>query len=205
MTRRRVVELAVALAVVLLLLAVFLVRPTAWWTSPPEPPAEPAMALFRPVPGAPPDFAAGGFQVLSAVEPGGARTAVLYPVEFEIPADLYVMTGPGQGTRLELADSLRATLTPKNVGWLDDHTLWLTLGYVYGTVSPGGDLFAVDPVEGTARLLWASPDSGRTQAVAAEGGGPGGAITVRLKAFDANMLTARDSTATVTPPAGFAR
>jgi hypothetical protein len=200
MTRRRVVEIAVALAVVLLLIAILLVRPTSRQTGlPPGPPETARVALFRPVEGALPDFSAGGFQAIRAPAPDQVRAAVLYPVEFELPADLYVVTGPGAGTRLELADSLKATQTPKNVGWLDDRRLWLTLGYLYGTVSPGGDLYEVDPATGMARRLWASPDSGRTQAVAAEAGGPGGAIRVRLKAFDANLITARDTTVEVDP------
>jgi uncharacterized protein DUF4652 len=200
MTRRRLLEWLVAAAILLLLLAVLLVRPTARSTAPPlGPPGAARIALFRPVAGAPPDFTAGGFQVLSAPSPDGIRAAVLYPVEFEMPADLYLVSGPGRGTRLELTDSVRATLTPKNVGWLDERTLWVVLGYLYGTVSPGGDLFAVDATDGTGRLLWASPDSGRTQAVAADPGGAGGAIAVRLKVFDANLVTARDSTARVSP------
>ena len=194
MSRRRLIELLVALAVVALLVAVFLVRPAG--RGPARGPGDGARALFRPVPGAPPDFVAGGFQVVSAPSPDHVRTAVLYPVEFEMPADLYLVTGPGEGTRLELADSIRATLTPKNVGWLDEKRLWVTLGYLYGTVSPGGDLWAVDPEDGSARALWTSPDSGRTQAVAAEAAG-GGRVVVRLKAFDENLLSARDSTVTV--------
>jgi hypothetical protein len=195
MTRRRLLEVLVALAVAALLLTVLFVRPVG------RGPGRDVTtrALFRPVPGAPPDFAAGGFQVISAPSPDGVRTAVLYPVEFEMPADLYLVSEPGAGTRLELADSLRATLTPKNVGWLDERTLWVTLGYLYGTVSPGGDLFAVDAADGSARRLWASPDSGRTQAVGAGPGGARGAIAVRLKVFDANLVTARDSTALVPP------
>ena len=193
MTRRRLLEILVALAVAAIVLAILFVRPAG---RSPGPGGDRARALFRPVPGAPPDFAAGGFQVLSAPSPDQARTAVLYPVEFEMPADLYLVTGPGEGTRLELADSIRATLTPKNVGWLDAKRLWVTLGYLYGTVSPGGDLWAVDPETGSARALWTSPDSGRTQAVAAEAAA-GGGVVVRLKAFDENLLSARDSTVTV--------
>ena len=188
MTRRRILEIVVALAVLGLLLAVFLVRTTARHTAPP------AAVLFRAVPGAPPDFAATGEAFLAAESPDRARTAVLHPTEFEERADLYVLTGPGEGVHYQLVDSLAGTWTPKAVGWLDASRLWVTLGWLYGTVSPGGDLYAVDPSDGSARLLWATPDSGRTQAVGAAPARPGRGIVVRLKAFDANLLAARDST-----------
>ena len=193
MTRRRLLEILVAGAVLLLLLTIFLVRPTARRTAPPP------AALFHPAPGVPPDFTTEGRSFLSAGSPDRTRTAVLYPVEFEEPADLFVVTGPGEGTRYQLADSLRETWTPRAVGWLDDRTLWVTVGWRYGTVSPGGDLYAVEPGDGTARLLWASPDSGRTQAVAAEPAAPGRGIVVRLKAFDENLLAARDSSLELPP------
>jgi hypothetical protein len=76
----------------------------------------------------------------------------------------------------------------------------VTIGYLYGTVSPGGDLWAVDPADGSGRLLRAAADSVPVQAVGAEPGGPGRGITVRLKAFDENYLAARDSTLVL--PAG---
>jgi hypothetical protein len=201
MSRRRLLEILFALAVVAVLVAIFLVRPAGRGPGPGTG-RDGERALFRPVPGAPPDFVAGGFQVISAPAPDNARTAVLYPVEFEMPADLYLVTGPGDGTRLELADSIRATLTPKNVGWLDAKRLWVTIGYLYGTVSPGGDLWVVDPATGSARALWTSPDSGRTQAVGAQpaggsAGGSGHQVVVQLKAFDENLLQARDSMVTV--------
>lgn len=193
MTRRRLLEILVAAALLIALLAIFLVRPTAHRTAPPP------AALFHAVPGVPPDFTGAGEAFLAAGSPDGSRTAVLFPTEFEVPADLYVVRGPGDGTRFQLADSLRETWTPRAVGWLDDHTLWVTIGWLYGTVSPGGDLYAVDPTEGSARLLWASPDSGRTQAVAARAGGSERGIVVRLKAFDENLLAARDSTLELPP------
>lgn len=193
MTRRRLLEWTIAGALLLALLTIILVRPTAHRTAPPP------AALFHAVPGAPPDFAADGYAMLAAASPDRSRTAVLYPVEFEMPADLYVVTGPGEGTHYQLADSLRDSWTPRAVGWLDDRTLWVTVGWLYGTVSPGGDLYAVDPAEGAARLLWASPDSGRTQAVAAEPAVPGRGIVVRLKAFDETLATARDSSLVLPP------
>jgi hypothetical protein len=88
-----------------------------------------------------------------------------------------------------LDDSLHGRETPKAAGWIDRAQAWVVIGHTMGTVSPGGDLFAVDPSLGTARLLWATPDSGRTQAVAFAP-----PSTVALKVFDANMDHPRDST-----------
>jgi len=191
MTRRRLLEILVAGAVLLLLLTVFLVRPTAHRTEPPP------VLLFRPVAGALPDFTAEGLGRVVAASPDRDRTALLYPVEFEESADLYVLTGPVEGVQFALADSLAEIMTAKNVGWLDARTLWVTLGWRHGTVSPGGDLYAVDPETGRGRILWVSPDSGRTQAVAAAPNPDGRGITVRLKAFDEAMMTARDSVLTL--------
>ena len=198
MTRRRLLEILVAAAILVLLVAVLLVRPTARRTEPPPAP------LFHPVTGALPDFTTEGMGRVTAASPDRSRTALLYPAEFEEAADLYVLTGPGEGVRFALADSLRESLSAKNVGWLDAQTLWVTLGYRYGTVSPGGDLHAVNPATGEGWLVWASPDSGRTQAVGAEMATDGGPIMVRLKAFDANMMVARDSFVTI-PATGRAR
>ena len=187
MTRRRLLEILVAAAVLVLLVTIVLVRPTARRTEPPPTP------LFHPAAGALPDFAAEGLGLITAASPDRSRTALLYPAEFEEPADLYVLTGPGEGVRFALADSLAQTMTAKNVGWLDARTLWVTLGWRYGTVSPGGDLYAVDPGTGEAWLLWACPDSVRAQAVAAEPATDGRSIVVQLKAFDEQYLLARDS------------
>ena len=161
--------------------------------------------LFHPVAGGIPDLAARGEGKLSARSPDGTRTAVLYPVEFEEPADLYVLTAPGEGVHFALTESVATELTPKNVGWIDPHTLWVTLGYRYGTVSPGGDLHIVDATTGRGRILWVSPDAGQTQAVAAIPEPDGRWISMRLKAFDENMQVARDSTIRLpasTPPGG---
>jgi hypothetical protein len=187
MSRRRLIELLVALGVLLLLLAVFLVRPTARKTG------VPPIPLFQRASGTPPDFGSGSYAALTATSPDSQRVLVLYPVEFEERADLYVVPREGDGYRLVLADSTRAQDTPKAVGWLDRSHAWVTVGPTYGTVSPGGDLFSVDLITGQAASLWASPDSGRTQAV-----GFTPPNVVRLKAFDDNMDHPRDSTVTLT-------
>ncbi len=187
MTRRRMLEIAVAAGVLLLLLAVFLVRPTARHTS------APATVLFERVPGSPPDFGSGAYQSLIALSPDSARALVLYPVEFEERADLYVTDrARGDGYRMVLVDSLHREDSPKAVGWLDASKAWVIVGHQFGTVSPGGDLYALDPGTGTADCLWASPDSDRTQAV-----GFTPPHQVRLVVFDANLMNPRDSVATL--------
>ncbi len=198
MTRRRLLEILVALAVLVLLVAVFLVRPTARRTEPPPVP------LFHLVSGALPVFTDDGPERLAAASPDRSRTAVLHPVEFEEAADLYVLAGSGEGVHFTLTDSMAKTLTAKAVGWLDDRTIWIILGYRWGTVSPGGDLHSVDPATGHGRLLWANPESGRIQAVDAAPTADGRGIVVRLKAFDEQYMAARDSTVTL-PWAGWDR
>jgi hypothetical protein len=185
MTRRRWTELIVAAGVFLLLLAVFLVRPTARKTGAPA-----SIVLFERATGAPPDFGNDSYASISAASPDSSRVLVVYPAEFEQRADVYVMDAARrEGYRLVLDDSLHAQDSPKAVGWLDASRAWVVIGFTQGTVSPGGDLFEFDPSTGRARVLWASPDSGRTQAVAFVPPG-----TVRLRAFDANQDNPRDST-----------
>ena len=184
MTKRRTMEVLVALAVFVLLLAVILVKPTSKRTAPP-----PALVLFHRASGAPPDFGNGSYAAIVAPSPDSARALVLYPAEFEERADVYVMDrARGDGYKLVLEDSLHAQDTPKAVGWLDARRAWVIVGHTMGTVSPGGDLFEFDPGTGEARVLWAS-DSGRLQAV---GFTPPG--TIRLKVFGENMDHGRDST-----------
>ncbi len=201
MTRRRLLEILVAASVLVLLVAVFLVRPTARRTEPPPVP------LFHRVSGALPDLGDSddGQGRITARSPDGVRTAMLFPVEFEEAADLYVLTGPVQGVRFTLADSVARTQTPKNVGWIDPQTLWVVVGHRWGTVSPGGDVHAVDPVTGEGRLLWACPDSVRAQAIRAEPASDGMGILLRLNVFDEQYLVAHDSTVRLTvgaPPGG---
>jgi len=191
MSRRRLIEILVAVAIVVALVAIFLVRPTAKYTGAPPAP------LFEVAPGAIPDFTGELEYRVGATATSATKTALLYPAEFEEVSDLFVLESAARGTRFVLLPELRERLTPKNLGWIDLHTLWVTIGHRYGTVAPGGDLHAVDAATGMARLLWASPDSGRTQAVAAEVAPGQGGIVVRLKVFDANMNLARDSSATL--------
>jgi hypothetical protein len=187
MTRRRVLEIAVAAGVLLLLLAVFLVRPTAHRTG------APAAVLFERASGAPPDFGGDAWQARIAVAPDSAHALVLYPVEFEERADVYVMDrARHDGYRLVLADSSHAEDSPKLAGWLGPQLAWVIVGYQFGTVSPGGDLFAFDPATGRAALLWAAADSGRIQAV-----GFDPPDRVRLQVFDERMMNPRDSSATL--------
>jgi hypothetical protein len=185
MSRRRWFELLVAAGVFLLLLAIVFVRPTARRTGAPA-----SIALFRRAPGAPPDFSNDAYASGLAYSPDSSRVLVLYPLEFEERADVYVMDkARAEGFRLVLDDSLHADESPKAAGWIDRTHAWIVVGFTLGTVSPGGDLYEFDPDTGNARMLWASADSGRTQAVAFAP-----PSTVRLRTFDARMTPRGDST-----------
>jgi len=188
MSRRRVLELLVAAAVFLLLLAIVFVRPTARRTEAPA-----VRALFTRAPGAAPDFSSGSYASAVAYAPDSSRALVLYPVGFEERADLYVMSrGLADGYRLVLDDSLHSDESPKACGWIDRARAWVVVGHTMGTVSPGGSLYEVNPDDGSGKLLWASP--GRTQALSFT---PPSELRVRV--FDAQMNLYRDSTIAVVP------
>ena len=194
MSRRRWLELLVAAGVFLLLLAIVFVRPTSKRTGAPA-----SIPLFVRAPGAPPDFGNHAYSASVAFSADSSRALVLYPVEFEQRADVYVMNKSlADGYRLVLDDSLHADETPRAAGWIDPARAWVVIAHTMGTVSPGGDLYEFVPETGGSRLLWASPDSGRTQALAFKP-----PSTVELRAFDDNMNTFRDSTV-VLPAAALA-
>jgi hypothetical protein len=185
MSRRRLTELLVAAAVFLLLLAIVFVRPTSRRTGAPA-----SMPLFSRAPGAPPDFGNHAYSLAVAFASDSSRALVLYPLEFEQRADLYVMNKAlADGYRLVLDDSLHADETPKAAGWIDAARAWVVIGHTMGTVSPGGDLYEFVPETGGSRILWASPDSERTQALSYSPPN-----TLRVRMFDAAMNTSRDST-----------
>ena len=184
MSRRRWLEVLVGAGVFLLLLAIILVRPTSRRTGAPA-----SIPLFVRAPGTPPDFGNHAYSATVAYAPDSARALVLYPVEFEERADVYVMNKAlADGYRLVLDDSLHADESPKAAGWIDRAHAWVVIGYTMGTVSPGGDLYEFVPETGGSRLLWSSPDSGRTQAVSFTP-----PSTVQLRTFDANMMPLGDS------------
>jgi len=194
MSRRRLLELVVAAAVFLLLLAIVFVRPTSKRTGAPA-----STPLFVRAPGTPPDFGNHAYSAFLAFAPDSSRALVLYPVEFEQRADVYVMNRSlADGYRLVLDDSLHADETPRAAGWIDGARAWVVIGHTMGTVSPGGDLYEFVPETGGSRLLWASPDSGRTQAVSFAP-----PSTVQLRTFDANIMPRGDSSV-VLPAAALA-
>jgi hypothetical protein len=78
MSRRRLIELLVAAAVFLLLLAIVFVRPTSRRTGAPA-----SMPLFARAPGAPPDFGNHAYSASVAFASDSSRALVLYPVVIE--------------------------------------------------------------------------------------------------------------------------
>src|SRR6187549_2496086 len=121
MSRRRLLELVVAAAVFLLLLAIVFVRPTSKRTGAPA-----STPLFVRAPGTPPDFGNHAYSAAVAYASDSSRALVLYPVEFEQRADVYVMNRSlADGYRLVLDDSLHADETPRAAGWIDGARAWV--------------------------------------------------------------------------------
>jgi hypothetical protein len=114
---------------------------------------------------------------------------VLYPVEFEQRADVYVMNRSlADGYRLVLDDSLHADETPRAAGWIDAARAWVVIGQTMGTVLAGRRPLRVRARDGRLAPALGLARSGRTQAVSFAP-----PSTVQLRTFDANMMPRGDS------------
>lgn len=88
-----------------------------------------------------------------AVSPDKTKAAFLYPYDFEAISDLMLFdTANGELTLLEL-DDIPFQHTPMRITWLNDHILLVVVGYGYGTITWGGNLYYYDLNSGAnARL-----------------------------------------------------
>ncbi|MGM0419457.1 MAG: DUF4652 domain-containing protein [Bacillota bacterium] len=88
---------------------------------------------------------------LPAISPD--RTALIYiaPFEWEQPGSIYVYNLQNKEHKKVLGPAnLAEDMSPKGVWWYDNNHLLVIVGYAYGTVSVGGDLYLLDL--GTADL-----------------------------------------------------
>lgn len=76
------------------------------------------------------------------ISPRGDRLAFIEPYLWETIGDVFLYDGEREEKELLLSrENLPAQTSPKDLYWLDSHHLLMIIGYAYGTVSVGGDLY----------------------------------------------------------------
>ena len=73
------------------------------------------------------------------VSPNGKHTVFIDPLEWETLGELYIFDNTIGG--FETLINPENDLTPKYVKWVDDNTLAVIIGFGYGTVQIGGNLY----------------------------------------------------------------
>ena len=83
--------------------------------------------------------------------PNGQHAAYLAPFEWEEISDLYIVDLK-EGSQKKLIEG-NSESKPKNVIWENDEHVLVILGYPYGTVSIGGNIYRVNIETGTQEQL----------------------------------------------------
>ncbi len=81
------------------------------------------------------------------ISPRGDRLAFMEPFLWEVRGEVFLYEGEEKELLLSREDLPREE-KPKAIYWLDNKRLLLIIGYAYGTVSVGGDLYSLDIEKG---------------------------------------------------------
>lgn len=82
------------------------------------------------------------------LSPDKKRIAYIYPDEQDNPRALYIYNVENDSKDILMKSDYTGSSTPKEVRWLDDQYLLLIIGYGYGHVNYGGDLYIYDIING---------------------------------------------------------
>ncbi|WP_255906701.1 DUF4652 domain-containing protein [Priestia aryabhattai] len=74
------------------------------------------------------------------ISPDKTRAVYITPLEWETLGSLYLFDLLS-GERILLIGPDESSNIPKGVKWIDDHTLAVIIGYGYGTITIGGNVF----------------------------------------------------------------
>lgn len=97
------------------------------------------------------------------LSPDGRRLAYISPHEFEALGELHIydIEKNEETTVIKIGD-IESQDMVKSVEWLDDRYLVTIIGYAYGTVSQGGNLYIYDMIDGKLTLIL-SPEEKRKE------------------------------------------
>ncbi len=82
------------------------------------------------------------------------KLAYISPYEFEVIGEVFLYNNLNDIHKAVITNKdIPENLAPKKINWFDDRYLLVILGYAYGTVSIGGDLYVYDTVGDKMALL----------------------------------------------------
>ncbi|MBF8436423.1 DUF4652 domain-containing protein [Halanaerobiaceae bacterium Z-7014] len=88
------------------------------------------------------------------ISPAGNKLAFIAPFQWETVGSIYIYDYESNSlNELLSADQIEAQNSPKGIWWYNDDYLLAIIGYAYGTVSVGGDLFLVEIETGNPRRV----------------------------------------------------
>ncbi|MFN2362791.1 MAG: DUF4652 domain-containing protein [Halarsenatibacteraceae bacterium] len=88
------------------------------------------------------------------ISPDGDKLAFIDPFQWETVGSIFLYDYQANSlTELLKADQVEEQATPKGIWWYNDDYLLAIIGYAYGTVSVGGDLYLVDVETGNPRRV----------------------------------------------------
>ncbi len=88
------------------------------------------------------------------ISPAGNKLAFIDPLQWETVGSIFLYDYESNSlTELLSADQIEDQYTPKDILWYNDDYLLAIIGYAFGTVSVGGDLYLVDIETGNPRRV----------------------------------------------------
>lgn len=96
----------------------------------------------------------------SVISPDRQLAACIDPFEFEMIGEILLFQGDNNTatSKLTLNQEELPQFTPKQVSWYDNSHLLVVVGFAYGTVTRGGDLYLVDITDGSSQLVYKAAD-----------------------------------------------
>jgi hypothetical protein len=87
--------------------------------------------------------------------PNGEKSARIYPLEWEVIGQLFIADSNDENSEYAVEfDNVDTTqYTPKRLIWLDDEIVLVIIGYAYGTITMGGEVYYYNSVDGSNGVI----------------------------------------------------
>lgn len=94
-----------------------------------------------------------------SISPDKKKLSYISPYEFEVIGEVFLYNYINDAHKTVITHKdIPENLAPKKISWFDDRYLLVIMGYAYGTVSMGGDLYVYDTVGNKMALLLKQDD-----------------------------------------------